>query len=92
MLERASALGEAPGDDQETGDLPEVQGTVDASVPFKVGKAALIEEYERKYVTELMKAHGGNITQAARAADIVRVYLLRLLDRYGLRPSKKPRR
>jgi transcriptional regulator of acetoin/glycerol metabolism len=39
-------------------------------------------------VTALLAAHGGNITRAARAAELDRVYLLRLLDRFGLRPGK----
>jgi two-component system, NtrC family, response regulator GlrR len=92
VLERAAALGEAPEGGVEAGELPGVQGKVDPSIPFKVGKASLVEQYERQYVTELMQAHGGNITQAARAAEIDRVYLLRLLDRYGLRPSRQARR
>ncbi|MEM9492517.1 MAG: sigma 54-interacting transcriptional regulator, partial [Myxococcota bacterium] len=62
---------------------------VDVKVPFKVGKQALIEDYERAYVTQLMQAHKNNITQAARGAEIDRVYLLRLLDKFGMRPTKR---
>lgn len=36
-----------------------------------------------------MQRHGGNITQAARTAEIDRVYLLRLLDKFGLRATKR---
>ena len=64
---------------------------VDVSVPFKVGKQSLIDDYERAYVTQLMQVHENNITRAARAAEIDRVYLLRLLDKYGMRATRKAR-
>ncbi len=92
MLERAAALGEVdfpathPGG-PEPG-LPQLAEGVDVAVPFKTGKAALIEQYERSYVTALMEKHSSNITQAARSAEIDRVYLLRVLDKYGLRPKR----
>ena len=54
---------------------------IDANVPFKTGKALLVSRYERAYVEALMVAHHGNITRAARGAQIDRVYLLRLLDK-----------
>lgn len=75
---------------------PELPGSpgpppaVDPAVPFKVGKALLVERYERAYVTALMQRWNQNITHATRAAEIDRVYLLRLLDRYGLRPGREP--
>jgi DNA-binding NtrC family response regulator len=61
----------------------------DPAIPFKVGKAALIEQYERSYVEALMQRFDQNITRATRAAEIDRVYLLRLLDKYGLRPGRQ---
>ena len=64
-------------------------GIVDSTIPFKVGKAALIEQYERSYIEALMQRFDQNITRATRAAEIDRVYLLRLLDKYGLRPGRQ---
>jgi len=64
-------------------------GIVDSTIPFKVGKAALIEQYERSYIEALMQRFEQNITRATRAAEIDRVYLLRLLDKYGLRPGRQ---
>jgi DNA-binding NtrC family response regulator len=61
---------------------------VDVQVPFKDGKNALVESFERRYVSAMLEATGGNISEAARRAGIDRVYLLRLMGRYGLR---KPR-
>jgi two-component system response regulator GlrR len=88
VIERAVALGEVdvPAADHV---LPRVGGDIDVGVPFKVAKSALVDEFERGYVERLMQAHGDNITQAARAAEIDRVYLLRLLDKYGMRPTRR---
>ena len=36
-----------------------------------------------------MREHEGNITRAARAAEIDRAYLLRLLDKFDLRATKQ---
>jgi transcriptional regulator of acetoin/glycerol metabolism len=36
-------------------------------------------------VEGLLAAHAGNVTAAARAADVERMYFHRLLQRYGLR-------
>ena len=102
VLERAAALGEvgpeAPvipaGPDPEETTLDDTEGThvsarIDPAVPFKTAKAMLIGDYELAYVRALMAAHDGNITQAARAAEIDRVYLLRLLDKFDMRPTKQ---
>jgi DNA-binding NtrC family response regulator len=89
-VERGAALGTlelAPSAASATAATP-TAGSVDVAIPFKVGKALLVEEYERVYVPKLMEAHAGNITRAAQAAGIDRVYLLRLLDKFGLRGKK----
>ena len=44
--------------------------------------------FERAYCARLLEVHGGNITQAARAAELDRVNLLRVLDKHGLRPKR----
>jgi DNA-binding NtrC family response regulator len=96
-VERAVILGElsAPAESAPTQVQARERGTpggapeVDATVPFKVGKAALIEQYERSYIEALMQRFDQNITRATRAAEIDRVYLLRLLDKYGLRPGRQ---
>ena len=61
---------------------------VDIQLPFKDAKNALVEGFERRYLSAMLEATGGNISEAARRAGIDRVYLLRLMGRYGLR---KPR-
>jgi DNA-binding NtrC family response regulator len=58
-------------------------------LPFKVAKAKLVEQFEREYLTAVLAQFMGNITAAASAAEIDRVHFLRLLDRYGLRKSRR---
>jgi DNA-binding NtrC family response regulator len=87
-LERAAALGDQPVAAAATA-AAEVRFAIEPETPYKVAKAALLDNFERAYVTELIAAHADNITRAARAAELDRVYLLRLLDRFGLRPGKK---
>ncbi len=95
-LERAAVLGdlESPTSAQETpataaAEAPEIRAGIDAEVPFKTAKALLVGDFEKAYVEQLMQKHAGNITRAARAAEIDRAYLLRLLDKFDMRPTKQ---
>ena len=91
LVARAAALGDeaipdAP--DSTAASLPAIAGEVDVAVPFKTAKQALVDDFERAYCERLLAAHDNNITRAARAAELDRVYLLRVLDKYGLRPKR----
>jgi MoxR-like ATPase len=52
--------------------------------PFKVAKAALIGEFERRFIARLLAQHDGNISAAARAAGIDRMSIHKMLHRLGL--------
>lgn len=56
-----------------------------ADRPFKIVKQELIQEFEMQYIRDLLKKHKGNVSQAAKQADIERTYLQRLIRKYGLR-------
>jgi two-component system response regulator GlrR len=58
-------------------------------LPFKIAKAKLLEAFEREYLVGALAQHSGNITAAANAAELDRVHFLRLLDRYGLRKTRR---
>jgi two-component system, NtrC family, response regulator GlrR len=66
------------------GDVPEPP-LPDTSQPLKIARERWTRTLERRYVEELMRKHEGKVTVAARAAGIDRMYLYRLLWRYGLR-------
>jgi two-component system, NtrC family, response regulator GlrR len=53
--------------------------------PLKVARERWNRVLERRYVDELLRRADGNVTAAARAAGVDRMYFYRLLWRYGLR-------
>lgn len=73
--------------DQETGGsivtvIPDV--TVTEQGGFQAMKAKMIDEFERAYLWQILSAHQGNISQAARAAKKERRAFQRLLHKHGL--------
>jgi two-component system response regulator AtoC len=65
---------------------------VDVARPFREVKQEVIDAFERSYLTELLKAHHGNLAQAARAAGMDRKNLWALVERHELdrEQLKKP--
>ena len=57
---------------------------VDISVPYKVAKQHLMNEFERRYISDLLAAHGGNVSRAARAAGIDRMSIHKILNRLDM--------
>jgi DNA-binding NtrC family response regulator len=56
----------------------------DAATPFRELKERWSDEFERRYLAWLLDRAGGNISLAARQADMDRKYLHRLLKKHGL--------
>jgi DNA-binding NtrC family response regulator len=59
-------------------------GEVDIDIPFKVAKQKLVDEFDRKYLEQLLEAHDHNISAAARAAGIERMSIYKMIRRLGL--------
>jgi DNA-binding NtrC family response regulator len=57
-------------------------------LPFRVAKAQLVERFERKYITRLLHATGGNVAEAARRAGVDRVTLFRAIHRLNHQAPK----
>ena len=55
---------------------------------FRDARAFAIAEFERHFLIDLLRRHGGNITQAARDAGKDRRALGRLVKKYSLRSSR----
>ncbi len=60
---------------------------VDGTVTFKDAKEQWVSSFERDYIISLLKRHGGNISHAARDADIDRKYFRKLMKKYDIDAS-----
>jgi DNA-binding NtrC family response regulator len=58
--------------------------TIDIDTPYKLAKQQMVNEFERRYISELLAAHDGNISRAARAAGIDRMSIHKILNRLEL--------
>ncbi len=56
----------------------------DVERPFRDLKQEVIDGFEKRYLTELLRVHQGNLAQAARAAGMDRKNLWALVERHGL--------
>jgi two-component system, NtrC family, response regulator GlrR len=85
VIQRIAVLTESQ--DMKPEDLPiprarALQGLESNS--FTQRKAIAIEEFERSYLTELLRVHGGNVTHAAREAKKDRRVFGRLIKKYQI--------
>jgi transcriptional regulator with GAF, ATPase, and Fis domain len=61
---------------------------VDVTQPFKTAKDALVNEFERRYWTELLRKCNDNLSEAARLAGIHRKSAEYVVQKLGLRKSE----
>ena len=66
---------------------PPTSGPSHVELPFKEAKESVIADFERAYLSELLKWANGNVSKAARKAQLDRMHLHRLFQRYGLRST-----
>jgi DNA-binding NtrC family response regulator len=55
------------------------------SLPYKDARHALLDDFERTYVERLLARADGNVSKAARDARMDRTYLIKLVQRHGLK-------
>ena len=101
VLARAAYLTRSEGDEEiRIGHLPlgavrqptsTIVPVFDPSLSYRQTKAQFEEVFEKKYVGWLLHAHDGNISAAARAAEMDRKYLHKLAKKHGVHPSAKKR-
>jgi DNA-binding NtrC family response regulator len=94
LIERACAL--SRGDTLDMGDFFGSRGTpapategIAYHLPFKEAKAHVVEHFERQYLQVLLERHAGNLSAAARGAEVDRKHLRELLRKHGLRESSE---
>jgi DNA-binding NtrC family response regulator len=82
-----SAMPEAPPRPSASGEVggASIAGPgVRVDLPYKAAKRAWLEHFETEYIVQLLDAHDGNISQAARTAGIDRKSIQRLMKRNDL--------
>jgi transcriptional regulator with PAS, ATPase and Fis domain len=94
VVERAVSFAEGPA--IQVRDLPDqlrLAGTspgveaVTGEVTFKEAKEKWVASFERDYILALLRKNSGNISHAAREADIDRKYFRKLMRKYGIDAS-----
>ncbi|MBI5117232.1 sigma-54-dependent Fis family transcriptional regulator [Candidatus Poribacteria bacterium] len=90
VIERAVSLCES--DAISVADLPERIRSFGAPLPTDPMRVSLrearriwLEPLEKDYLKNLLERHGGNVSEAARAAEIDRQTIYRLLKKYGIK-------
>ena len=54
-------------------------------LPLTEAREAWFQAFAQEYLTDLLRRHGGNISQAAKTAGVDRKTLHRLLTKHGIR-------
>jgi DNA-binding NtrC family response regulator len=83
VIEATLALGEVPALDP----APEGSGDVIAEglgKPYKRARDAVLRAFEARYLEDLVARTAGNVSRAAREAQMDRSHLIELLRRHGL--------
>jgi two-component system, NtrC family, response regulator HydG len=91
-IERAVVLAE--GESLELGDLPlQITGATTtlrptdaalAELPFAEARARALDAFDRSFLAAALERHGGNVSRTARALDLHRQSLQKLLRRLGI--------
>jgi DNA-binding NtrC family response regulator len=61
-----------------------LQVLVDTTVPYKRAKGDMVEEFEKRYLSKLIKEHDGNVSAAARATGLDRMTVHKMLQKHGI--------
>jgi DNA-binding NtrC family response regulator len=62
---------------------------INSDVPFRIAKEAAITTFEKAYLGPLIERCNGNVSQAARAAKMDRMYLHQLAQKHGFKVGRK---
>lgn len=89
VIERAARLAEGGvinTHDLQLGRSPSdrISVALGGNLPYKEAKARLLGQFERQYLMQLMKEHGGNLSAASREAGLARNHLRNLCRKYDI--------
>lgn len=90
-VEATLALGEAPELFQQA--IRSACGALTCpddllALPYKDARNAVLEQFEQSYLKHLLGKSNDNVAQAARMARMDRSYLIKLLQKHGLREGR----
>ncbi|MBX3607164.1 MAG: sigma 54-interacting transcriptional regulator [Piscinibacter sp.] len=88
VIERASVLAAGPllaADDIEIDAHGGEPQPVDS---FQRAKARVVQQFERRFIEQLLAAHGGNVTHAAQAAQKNRRAFFELMRKHRIEPQR----
>ena len=54
-------------------------------MPYKIAKEELLARFTREYLEALLSRHSGNVSAAAREAEVDRNWIVALARRHGVR-------
>ena len=86
-VEATAAMGESPplSTHEPAGASIDAQDRDVYGLSYKDARRSVLEAFELRYVTRLLAAAGGNVAAAARQAQMDRTYLIKLVQRHGVR-------
>jgi DNA-binding NtrC family response regulator len=96
VLDRAIAL--APGTQRfadlairiEPGPVAGESLAVRSDLPYADAKAAVLHDFERRYIADLLAREDGNLSAASRASGVDRKHLRTLARKHGLVDGGEP--
>lgn len=97
VLERAAVLSAGPEIGEEDLQLAPssdevLQSTPDLELPFADAKRQTVESFERQYLSQALREHGGNVSRTAAAIGMVRQSLQQKIRELGLDAEEFRRR
>lgn len=97
VLERAAVLSAGPEIGEEDLQLAPssdevLQSTPDLELPFADAKRQTVESFERQYLSQALREHGGNVSRTATAIGMVRQSLQQKIRELGLDAEEFRRR
>ena len=81
---RGRTKAELPTEPLRTAGSGTVSIPVLADQTFKEAKEAVLADFERQYLASVLQRHSGNLSQAARVAEVDRKHFRRLARKYNL--------
>jgi len=86
-VEATVAMGESPplSSHDSSGIMAGQDDSELYGLSYKDARRSVLETFELRYVTRLLAAANGNVAAAARQARMDRTYLIKLVQRHGLR-------